>query len=69
MVTEVLKKGPRELPMLLSQPEKVPKAVTDTIAKCLHVNKEERFQEAQDLFNRLTGVFKELEEEREKQKS
>ncbi len=68
MLTEVLKEGPRELKMLLSQPEKVPKAVTDTIAKCLNVNKRERFQDAQDLFNHLTGVFEELEREREKQK-
>jgi len=68
MLTEVLKEGPRELKMLLSQPEKVPKAVTDTIAKCLNVNKKERFQDAQDLFNHLTGVFEELEKEREKQK-
>jgi hypothetical protein len=68
IITEVLKKGPRELPMLLSQPAKVPKAVTDTIAKCLNVNKEERFQDAQDLFNHLTRVFEELEKESEKQK-
>jgi serine/threonine protein kinase len=68
MEEEVLKEGPRELKMLLSQPEKVPKAVTDTIAKCLNVNKKERFQDAQDLVNHLTGVLEELEKEREKQK-
>ena len=68
MEEEVLKEGPRELKMLLSQPEKVPKAVTDTIAKCLNVNKKERFQDAQDLFNHLTRVFEELEKESEKQK-
>jgi len=68
MITEVLKKEPRELPMLLSQPAKVPKAVTDTIAKCLNFNKEERFRNAQDLFNHLTRVFEELEKEREEQK-
>jgi serine/threonine protein kinase len=69
MMNEVKKRGPRDLPMLLSHhPEKVPKAVTDTIAKCLNVNKKERFQDAQDLSNHLTDVFEELEKEREKQK-
>jgi serine/threonine protein kinase len=68
MLTEVLKEGPRELPMLLSQPEKVPKAVSMTIAKCLNVNKVQRFQNAQDLLNHLTGLFEKCGKEREKKK-
>jgi serine/threonine protein kinase len=64
-VTKILEEheGPRELPMLLSQPEKVPKAVTDTIAKCLNVDKYKRFQHAKDLLNHLTGLFDELKKD------
>ena len=58
IVTKILEEyeGPRELPMLLRQPQKVPKAVTDTIAKCLNFKKKERFQHVKDLLNHLTRV-------------
>jgi serine/threonine protein kinase len=59
MITDAQKKGPRELPMLRGQPEKVPNP--DTIAKCLNVNKEERFQDAKDFRDHLTGLFEDCQ--------
>jgi len=55
---------PRKLPMLDGASD-VPAAVQGVIAKCLNTDKHERYQNAQELFNHLTGLFERLEKVKE----
>ena len=58
MYTEA-KKPDRQLPML--EKNDVPKPVIGIIAKCLSADKKDRYQNAQELFERIDNVFLELE--------
>jgi len=68
MLNEVLKEGPRALPMLTGSTNEESRAPTEgveIIAKCLNAEKKKRYQDAQELVNDLSDMFKKLEKVRE----
>ena len=59
MLTRVLETGARKLPLLDAR--NVPSPITGIIAKCLSVEKQHRYEDAQHLFREIEVVYQQLE--------
>ena len=61
MVNAIFVEGPRELPMLMNRSPEVPAEGTKIISKCLNADKEQRYQNAQELLKDINDMFVQLE--------
>ena len=62
MLTRVLQTGARKLPLLDRRDGRdVPSPIISVIAKCLCVEKKDRYEDAQHLFREIEAVYQELE--------